>query len=220
MLVENTLQGAHGAAAVDAVSRSLAIVDLTLRDVFTDNYWKRCMYAAFGLQQSLKEEGIASDIVAGDVACFVLYTQDNQPGIDGFMNETPHVPAHFWVETGDSLIDLGPHYLPRDTKRPIANMPFIRWPLNQALPHYLRYRESARYGPGVKLQVEDAIMERMGHFLEQCESRRPSNVSPTNVTDWELRGTDSLRIAARQGDQWARGALKFQEWVDPRKLPF
>lgn len=101
----------------DPISRSISVVDQSLRDVFPENYWKRCMYAAFGLRELLKEEGIASEIIAGDVACFVLYTQDNQPGMDGFKTETPGVPAHFWVETVNVLIDLGPYYLPRDTRR-------------------------------------------------------------------------------------------------------
>jgi len=204
----------------DPISLSISVVDQSLRDVFPENYWKRCMYAAFGLRELLKEEGIASEIIAGDVACFVLYTQDNQPGMDGFKSETLGVSAHFWVETVHVLIDLGPHYLPRDTRRPIAEMPLICWPRDVRLPNYLRYREKARYLPNAKLQVDSDMMERMAGFLTHCESRRHAASSAVKTTSWELRGPDSLRIAASKGDQWARSALKFDSWVNPSKLPF
>lgn len=220
MPTDYTPQRPHQGSTPEHIRLSMSVVDQSLREMFPDNYWKRCMYAAFGLQLLLKEEGIASDIVAGDVACFVLYTQDNQPGMDGFKTEKPGVPAHFWVETNDVLIDLGPYYLPRDTRRPIASMPLICWPREVQLPNYLRYREKARYSPGTKLQVADDMMERMASFLAHCESRDRTPPSKVESESWELKGPDSLQAAARKGDRWACGAKKFDSWVNPSKLPF
>lgn len=182
------------------------------------DYWKRCMYAAFGLQHALAKEGVVSELVTGDMLCFVLYKESRTPGLEGYGPGTPEKPAHFWVETADAILDLGPHYLPHEARRPLVAMPIIRWSKGAGLPYILRYREQARYGLGTNLRAEPAMMERLDLFLSHCESSAPRANGST--ASWELTTMDSVKMAAKRADLWAKAAARFEEWIDPAALPF
>jgi len=204
---------------LDAISRSLALTDRALREFFPDNYWKRCMYAAFGLQLLLEHEGIGCDIVAGDMLCVVRKRRGGAPYMDGYKSPIPGRPAHFWVETTDAILDMGPYYLPKEAREPIADLPFVRWLKRAGLPNFLRYRELVRCPRGTPIQLDDpVVMDQLGRFLPYCRSL-PHQAPPQCVT-WELSDIDSARAMSQRGDLWANTALRFDAWVDPAKLPF
>jgi hypothetical protein len=202
----------------DPISCSLFIVDQTLRETFPDSYWKRCTYAAFGLRMLLKEVGIIADIVFGDLLCFTLSTDTKRPLMEGYGNGKDGVPSHFWVEAADSLLDLGPYYLPREARRPIVSMPLIRWSLDTPLPLYLRYREVGR--GHLEMEPEASIAPRVANFLEHCLTRSQSTKRAVTMPTWELKHAVSVHSAAQRGDMWARGALRFSSWANPATIPF
>jgi hypothetical protein len=121
------------------------------------------------------------------------------------------------VETADVLLDLGVHYLPRESSHPIVAMPIVRWALHEPLPHYLRYRKVER---ATEMRPDSHIAERLADFVSRCDRHDQSLPSHVPLPAWTLTGPASLRAAARRGDVWARGATHFDGWVDPRNLPF
>lgn len=171
-------------------------------------YWKRCMYAAYGMRTMLQADGLEADIVYGDVACFAISPDARGAGWQGFANKGEGPAAHFWIETKGLLLDLGPHYLPAESSWPMAPIPLVRWPLSEALPKYLRYRERGRHA--IHIAADPSLEARVAEFVMQCVKLRDSNVpvkmsSPT----WQLTGTPSLFTAARlPGNTWARAALE------------
>jgi len=202
----------------DPFSRALSVVDQALREAFPDNYWKRCTYAAFGLHTLLKDNEVATQIVFGDMMCFTLSPDASKPGMAGYGNAGAGAPAHFWVEAGGSLLDLGPHYLPCDALRPIVSMPLIRWPLDEPMPLYLRYLEKGRGHADVR--PEPSMSRQVADFIERCRALRHSAVDASPPPAWQLTGTPSLRSAADNGDIWARGALRWSSRVKSSVLPF
>src|ERR1700686_4584001 len=82
----------------DSITRSLIIVDQTLREVFPDDFDQRCMYAAFGLRLLLKQVGLKPQIIGGDFLCFVLSTDSRKATLQGFGSHTSPKPSHYWVE--------------------------------------------------------------------------------------------------------------------------
>lgn len=202
----------------DHVHRSFAIVDQTLRATFPDSYWKRCTYAAFGMRMLLRETGIDARIVFGDMMCFTLSTDAKRPSMEGYGSGHGAAPAHYWVEAAGHLIDLGPHYLPREARRQIAPMPLVRWSLDTPLPLYLRYRERGR--ELFEIQPDPSIAARVADFLDRCRTCSRSNPNAVTLPRWELIHAASLQSAARRGDVWARGAWLFASRPDLAKLPF
>lgn len=205
-------------AANDPIRRSFHIVDKGLRAVFPDSYWKRCTYAAFGMRMLLQEVGITSHIVFGDMLCFTMTHDGKKPLLGGYGNAPGDAPSHYWLEAAGSILDLGPHYLPCSASRPIVGVPLIRWPVNTPMPSYLRYREAGRGDH--TLRSSPSIADRVAQFLEHCQVLRQSSQFVTAVPTWQLKGEESLRLAARKGDPWARGALIFASRINPLELPF
>ncbi|MBM7122126.1 hypothetical protein [Dyella kyungheensis] len=201
----------------DDVDHALAIVDHALRTSFPENYWKRCAYAAAGLHLILARRGINAEFLSGDVLSFTLSADRRHPQMQGYGNATNGAPTHFWVETADDLLDLGVHYLPRESSQPIVAMPIIRWSLREPLPHYLRYR---KVGRAAVMRPDPLIAERMENFLGQCGRHDHSLDSNVSLPTWTLTGRAGLHAAAQRGDVWARGAGHFEGWVDPSRLPF
>lgn len=166
----------------------------------------------------LKEVGVSAKIVFGDMLCFTLSSDAKRPSMEGYGNNESAEPAHFWVEADGHLLDLGPHYLPREARRHIAPMPLVRWSLDKPLPHYLRYRERGR--ELVDIRPEPSIVDRVADFLERCHTYRRSHPNPVTLPRWELIDSSSLQAAARSGDVWARGAWLFASRPEFAKLPF
>ena len=201
----------------DAVGRIRAVVDYALRESFPANYWKRCTYAAFGLNQLLTQRGIACEFVSGEVLCFTLSPDGNRAQLEGYGNAVGGTPSHYWIEADGALLDLGVHYLPKEARRPIVAMPVVRWAKREPLPRYLRYREMGR---APAMRPDSSIVGRVEDFLGRCEIVDRDLGDGLTAPAWALTGPDTLRAATQRSDTWARGAARFETWVDPRKLPF
>lgn len=208
--------------SLDPVTRSLAIVDKALRATFPDDFDKRCMYAAFGLRQLLQEAGQTAQIVGGEFLCLVISPDGRQATFQGFgtPSEQASEPSHYWVEVGQTLVDLGPHYLPRRSPHRAASMPLVRWSLQTNLPPFLRYKETVRYDQNVELVADAAISKRMDDFLFRCQQESRSAIGDVKLPGWQFRDIGSLQHAAQRGDAWARGAMSFIKTRPTVSLPF
>lgn len=204
----------------DPISHCLAVVDKALREIFPSDFDQRCLYAVSGLQLLLKEAGFTPEIVGGDFLCFVLSVDNRQGTLQGFGNPDATQVSHYWIEANGSLIDLGPSYLPKGSRFPALPIPVARWPLDTALPAYLRYREHIRFAPDVVLQSDLEIQIRMENFLNRCREINLASSNQRIRNGWELKGPLSLLAAARNGDRWARGTTIFTQRVKVKDLPF
>ncbi|NKK74024.1 hypothetical protein GFL21_28855 [Rhizobium anhuiense] len=203
-----------------AVARSFSIVDRALRRTFPDDYHKRCMYAAFGMQTLLSDFGHDASIQGGDAVTFMVSRFGHQAGMQGFANaQEGH--AHYWVVAAGQLIDIGPHYLPRDSGYPAADVPLVCWDIAAGLPPFLRYRVIEDFGPLTGLVTTNEIHERMGSFIGQCRSKARNQVGQPKLPMWLLTSREAVERSAAQGDVWAKGALRFASMPGiEQSLPF
>lgn len=208
--------------SLDPVTRSLAIVDKALRAAFPDDFDRRCMYAAFGLRQLLQEAGQTVQIVGGQFLCLVVSPDGSRATFQGFGTPSAQAPepSHYWVEVGQTLVDLGPHYLPRRSSHRAAPMPLLRWSLQTNLPSFLRYKEAVRYDQNVELIADNAISKRMDDFLLRCQQESRSATGDVKLPSWQFRDLGSLQYAVQRGDAWARGAMSFIKTRPTVSLPF
>lgn len=198
--------------------RSLATVDAALRATFPDDYDARCMYAAFGIRDLLREAGLSAEIVAGNFLCFSVSKDGREATMEGFGTQAATKPSHFWVEAAGRRLDLGPSYLPRRSRLDAAAIPPLNWGLSAPIPHYLRYQELQRWHPDVELSPGNPLVERLHRFRSVLAG--VASAAPAPSWAWVLHGLTSVKQAARGGDTWALGALRFLQVADPRTLPF
>ncbi|QWT20147.1 hypothetical protein KPL74_20680 [Bacillus sp. NP157] len=204
--------------SIDSITRSFSIVDHTLRQMFSDSYWKRCMYAALGMRELLRVQGVSAEMVFGDMACFTVSPDWHTTSWQGFRNTESANAAHFWLETSSYLLDLGPHYLPAESSHPIAPIPPVRLPFHEGEPRYLRYR--ARGRGEVDLDGDPGLAGRATAFIAQClTTHRSVAARDLPAFTWQLSGTSSLLTAARKGDTWARGATQIVNGHVPPPAP-
>lgn len=202
----------------DPVSRSIAVLDLALRQAFPDDFDRRCMYAAFGLKLLLAEAGFATKIMGGDFLCLVLGSHSRESMLQGFGSSTSPESSHYWIETGAELVDLGPSYLPKGSSFRALPMPVIRWRLTAALPTFLQYRARVQWDTHVELDSSNEIRQRMADFLDTCQRLNQIEAVALKPTAWQLRDFETLRFAAQKGERWAAGALEYSEYP-PREGP-
>ncbi len=202
-----------------AISRALSVVDRTLRKEFPRDYDKRCIYAAFAICALLHDLDIEANIVGGDFVAFVVSQSGDRAGLQGFGNAGEEL-SHYWVAAADTIIDVGPHYLPKGSSFQAANMPLVAWsPMNE-LPLVLRYRPKMRFASQVELRSSTEIQVRKELFVSQCTRRYNAQLGQPKLPTWLLTGLASLELAARSGDFWARNALLFADRMDEAQLPF
>jgi hypothetical protein len=202
-----------------AIARTFGIVDRTLRREFPDDYDKRCMYAAFACSALLEDLGFDANIVGGDFLAFIVSTSGQRAGLQGF-GEGQGQLSHFWVEIGETLIDVGPHYLPKGSSYRASPVPFVAWSRASTLPKFLRYRVQVRYARHAALHAPSAIVDRVKDFVAQCRDRIATQKGQPSLPSWILVDSVSLEAAAKRGDFWARNAMRFAAGVGDAQLPF
>ncbi|MHC2483456.1 hypothetical protein [Rhizobium leguminosarum] len=203
-----------------AVARSFSVVDRALRRSFPTDYYKRCMYTAFGMQTLLSDYGHEASIQGGDAVTFMVSRSGQQAGMQGFANAAEG-HAHYWVVAAGRLIDIGPHYLPQDSSFPAAAVPLICWDLSGDLPPFLRYRVLEDFGPLTALVTTEEIHERMETFIGQCRSKVRNLVGQPKLPTWLLTCREAVEQRAAQNDVWAKAALCFASMPGIEKsLPF
>lgn len=202
-----------------AIVRTLAIVDKALRSEFADDFDKRCLYAAFAVFALLQDEGFDACLAGGDFVAFVVARSGERAGLQGFGYGSDQ-PSHFWVEVQDTIVDLGPHYLPHGSSFAAAAMPLVAWQLSDGLPVYLRYRTHTHCDPAVQLQSFPDVMARKDRFVAGCRAKYAAQRGQPRPPSWLLTGPVALELAAREGDVWARNAVRFAAGIDRSQLPF
>lgn len=191
----------------DPISRTLAIVDASLRDFFPEDFHKRCMYASLGIAALLQDTGISAQVVGGDFICTVVSRDGATMTLQGFGGNKDGPPSHYWVLAADQLLDLGPMYLPYEASFPAAPLPVLRWPTAVNLPKFVLYRERERYTEGVEIQ-DQVIRQRNVAFLSHCRSTRDTSRS-LQLPTWQLKDSQSLLYSAQKGDVWAKASVEF-----------
>lgn len=191
-----------------ALGRSFAIVDRALRQSFPDDYYKRCMYAAFGIQSLLTELGYPASIQGGDVLAFMVARSGNQAGLQGFANASDGY-AHYWTVAENRLIDIGPYYLPRESSFPAVPVPLIAWDISQQLPPFLRYRVVEDFGRTKILIADETIQQRITQFIGLCRRKLKQQIGQPKPPSWILTGTTALLSHGERGDPWVRNAMIF-----------
>jgi hypothetical protein len=192
----------------DSISRALTVVDTSLKQFFPQDFHSRCMYASLGLLALLEDEGIYAQMVGGDFVCAVIEKGGDRRGLHGFGRSSTEAPTHFWVQTKDMLLDLGPTYLPYRASFPLSKLPALRWKTEKPLPDYVEYKEHNRFESNVKLQ-DSVLQQRAIEFRTLCRKNAESLSVKATLGTWELMGHTSLLSAAQRGDRWAKAMLSF-----------
>lgn len=192
----------------DPIGQALAIVDVSLREFFPGDFYKRCMYASLGIAALLRDEGVSAHVVGGEFICTVVSRDGATMTLQGFGGSKDGLPSHFWVLAAGQQLDLGPMYLSYEASFPAAPLPILRWPTAVKLPNFILYREHARYAGDVEL-LDPVIREKNIAFLSHCRSVRDSASSRFPVPTWQLKDSQSLHFAARRGDMWSRASVEF-----------
>jgi hypothetical protein len=197
----------------------LAIVAATLRQEFPEDFYKRCAYSAFATFSLLRDADVDALLVGGDFVAFIVSRDGRQASMQGFgFGDTQC--SHFWVEAEGRLIDLGPHFLPEDTRFPAAPMPAVAWDLANPLPRSIRYRTIQRFPAEAEMSSDPIVQARCRTFIAKCRSRRNSQVNFLKFPTWIVTGKPSMTIATNRRDPWAVGADRFERLVVPQSIPF
>ncbi len=200
--------------------RSIAVVIRTLKATFPGDYSQRCMYFAFGIQRLLNQQNIKVNIICGDFLAFVVSREDKRSGLQGYGFGCDEEYSHYWIETEEHMVDVGPHFLPETSSYPVAKMPIIVWRKSNPLPIFLRYKPLLRLEDGAYLDAPIEIQTRMREFLEECIRRLDGTRGQPKLPSWVLRDGNSLKSMAKKRDVWSRSAIRFSEETREEELPF
>lgn len=201
------------------LERILTVVERTLRKTFPDDCQKRCAYSAFGIHALLKDAGVEATLIGGDFAAFVMSLDGAQASVQGFGFGEDQC-SHFWVEADGRLIDVAPHFLPRESSYPVVPMPAIAWDLSETLPQYFRYRVIERFPEAAMMSSDATINARCERFVAACQERLQAQVGPIDFPTWVATGSASVAKMVNRKDRWALGARRFEGLADLQDLPF
>lgn len=191
------------------VERVMCVVDRCLRNQFPDDYYKRCMYASFGIYRLLQAMGHSPVVVGGNFLAFVVARNEPKGSMQGYVSDASK-HAHFWIEVDHRLLDLGTYYLPSGSSFPACDIPATYWDKSHALPSGLRYEPEARYGSLEAIYLEPHIAEKMERFLSACTARIAKPLVKPTVGKWLVISPASIDRAANKGDMWAQGMVRHQ----------
>ncbi|EKB22398.1 hypothetical protein HMPREF1170_02660 [Aeromonas veronii AMC35] len=192
------------------ISKLFSVIDWCLKSSFPTDYDARCLYTACAIYSILKDEGIKSVIVGGNVGAFMLSNDGCQASLEGFRDSNQEQPSHYWVEVNGIILDPNISYLPKNSRIQRCPMPMIAWDCKNKLPKGLQYKDTVRYNEDVQFIFPDEFSERIFNFIEKCKKRYKSNVSKNKLSTWIAYSPESLFNEAKVGDKWAVGLLRFQ----------
>lgn len=205
---------------VDAavVERVLCVVDRCLRSQFPDDYYKRCLYASFGVHSLLRAMGHSPAVVGGNFLAFVISRDQRQASMQGYASESGE-HSHYWVEVDGSIIDVGTYYLPVGSSFAASEMPALFWDTGYRMPKGLRYAPEAHYASAEVAYLEPHIIEKMVPFLAACHARMGQPLVKPKIGTWLVTNPSSVQKAASKGDQWARAVIRYES-MQAERLPF
>lgn len=201
------------------IEELFAATDWCLRNSFPDDYDARCLYSACAIHTILKSKSVKAIIVGGNVGAFTLSADGREALLEGFGGGDIAQPSHYWVEANGVILDPGVSYLPKRSRMSAVSMPMIAWIKNNALPNYLQYIEKIRYAEEAEYIFPDDIANRVAEFIRRCEKRYTSRTAKKKLPTWLLSNQKDLDKAARSGDRWARGAVRFQSMDSAPTIP-
>lgn len=201
------------------VQELFAVTDWCIKNRFPDDYDSRCLYNACAIHTILTDKGINAIIVGGNVGAFTLSTDNQEALLEGFGGGDINQPSHYWVEAEGIILDPGVSYLPKKSRIHAVPMPMVAWPKNTAFPHYLQYKETIRYAEDADYIFPDDIANRVSDFIEKCQKRYASKAAKKKLSTWILSSTDGVKTAAKSGDKWAKGALRFMSMDSTPTMP-
>lgn len=153
-----------------AIERVFCVVERCLKIQFPDDYYKRCLYASFGIHSLLENLRHTPEIIGGNFGAFVRCKDQRTGAFQGYTSDSDEHP-HYWVELDGAIIDLGAYYLPVASSFPAFDMPAVFWDLRNPLPKELKYVAVARYPQPDAQELAPHIIEKMIPFLASCHAR-------------------------------------------------
>lgn len=205
---------------VDAVlvERVLCVVDRCLKGQFPDDYYKRCLYASFGVHSLLQAMGHKPSVVGGNFLAFVVSRDQRQATMQGYGSDSGE-HSHYWIELDGAVIDPGTHYLPIGSSFPAYEMPALFWDMDYRMPKGLRYAPEARYASPEVAHLQPHIIEKMVPFLAACKARMAQPLVKPKMGKWLATSPPSIKTAAIKGDLWARAVMRYES-MPAEPLPF
>ncbi|NMX32262.1 MULTISPECIES: hypothetical protein [Pseudomonas] len=207
-------------ALVDAavVERVFCVVDRCLRAQFPDDFYKRCLYASFGVHSLLRAMGHGPAVVGGNFLAFVVSRDQRQGSMQGYGSESGE-HSHYWVELDGLILDLGTYYLPVGSRFSASEMPAMVWDKGYRMPKGLRYAPQAMYDSPQVVHLEPHIAEKMEPFLSACHARMAQPLVKPKLGKWLVTSPSSIKKAAIKGDVWARAVMRYES-LPAEPLPF
>ena len=196
---------------VDAavVERVLCVVDRCLKGQFPDDYYKRCLYASFGVHGLLQAMGRSPAVVGGNFLAFVVSRDQRQASMQGYASDSGE-HSHYWIELDGAIIDLGTYYLPIGSSFPASEMPALLWDTGYRMPKGLRYAPEACYASPEVAHLEPHVIEKMVPFLAACHARMAQPLVKPKIGKWLVTSPSSIKKAAIKGDLWARAVMRYE----------
>lgn len=207
------------AAGLGDFERMMAIVEAMLREMFPDDFFRRCAFAAFGLRALIEDGGVEARLVGGQFGAFVMTPDRRRLAVQGF-GSGPEPFPHLWVETPAYLIDLGPHLLAFGSEYRIVGMPAVIWDLAAPMPAALRYKASGTLPPGARISADRSVSDLCDVFVDRCRDRELACPKGERLRTWIATNYGSLEAAVRLRDRWALGAKRFERTAQHQPLPF
>lgn len=201
------------------VENLFASVDWCLKNTFPEDYDTRCLYIACAIHTLLKHEGTKSVMVGGNAGAFTLSLDGREALLEGFGGGDATQPSHYWVEANGIILDPGTSYLPRRSRMQAVQMPMVAWQKTGALPKYIQYVEKIRYSEDVEYVFPNEFSGRVADFITRCQKRYASKIVKKKLSTWILSSSEKLNSAAKSGDRWAVGAIRFQSLESAPKIP-
>lgn len=196
-----------------------AAADWCIKSSFPEDYDARCIYSACAIHTILVSRGIEAVIVGGNIGVFTLSTDGRKALLEGFGGGDSAQPSHYWVEANEIILDPGVSYLPKRSKIKAVSMPMVAWSKSSELPKFLQYVEKVRYTKDAQYVFPEVIANRVSEFIDRCSKRYSSKVARKKLSTWLLSDPTELIAAAKSGDIWARGAIRFQSMDSVPTIP-
>lgn len=191
------------------VERVLCVVDRCLKSQFPDDYYKRCMYASFGVHRLLQTQGYSPVIVGGNFGAFVVSRDQRTASIQGYASGSGE-HSHYWVQLDGSIIDLATYYLPIESSFQACEVPAVFWNASYPLPKGLIYNPAVRYPSSDISHLAPHIIEKMEPFLAACHARMAKPLAKPKIGKWLVTTPSSIQKAASKGDPWARAVIRYE----------
>ncbi|HBN8198465.1 hypothetical protein ACM79J_26395 [Pseudomonas aeruginosa] len=194
---------------VTIVERILCVVDRCLRNQFPEDYYKRCMYASFGVHRLLQAQGYSPVLVGGNFGALVLSRDQRTASIQGYSSSSGE-HSHYWVELDNSIIDLGSYYLPIESSFQACDVPAVFWNASYPLPKGLIYNPTDRYPSSDITHLAPHIVDKMKPFLAACFARIAKPLTKPKIGKWLVTTPSSIQKAAKKGDPWALSLMRYE----------